>query len=136
MNEAIARTVESQLAGAERVERRSPGSVLFAEGDVPLGIFIVHSGQVDLVFSARNGARKALRTVRAGQILGLSDVVAGSRCDCTATVRTASRIGFVATDDLQRMLNEDPSLWMAVAESLSVDLGSCWQSMRSLGASR
>ena len=136
MNDAIARTVESQLAGAERVERRSPGSVLFEEGDVPLGIFIVHSGQVDLVFSARNGARKALRTVRAGQILGLSDIVAGTRCDCTATIRTASRIGFVATGDLQRMLDEDPSLWIAIAESLSVDLGSCWQSMRSLGATR
>ncbi|MGZ4810286.1 MAG: Crp/Fnr family transcriptional regulator, partial [Thermoanaerobaculia bacterium] len=106
------------------------------EGDEPSGIFIVHSGQIDLVFSARNGARKALRTVRAGEILGLSDVVAGSRYDCTATVRTASRVGFVPIEHLQRMLQEDPSLWVAVAESLSVDLGSCWQSMRSLGASR
>ena len=129
-------SVESQLAGAEEVQRWPAGSVLFNEGDEPRGIFIIHSGQVELVFSARNGVRKALRTVRSGEILGLSEIVSGSRCDYTATTRTASRIGFVAATELRRMLDENPSLWLEIAESLSVDLGSCWRSLRSIGASR
>jgi CRP-like cAMP-binding protein len=139
MKDAALETVESQLAVAEQVRRWPAGSILLSEGDEPPGIFIIHSGQVDLVFTARNGERKALRTVRTGVILGLSEIVSGSRCDCTATTRTASRIGFVAVSELRRMLDEDPSLWLEVAERLSVDLGSCWRSLRShrsLGASR
>ena len=139
MNDRAEATVESQLAIAEEVRRWPAGSDLFNEGDDPPGIFLIHSGQVDLVFSARSGIRKALRTVRSGEILGLSEIVSESRCGCTATTRTASRIGFVAVTELRRMLDEDPSLWLEVAESLSVDLGSCWRSLRSLrslGASR
>jgi CRP-like cAMP-binding protein len=130
MKDVVAGTVESQLAVAEEVRRWLAGSILFSEGDEPRGIFIIHSGQVDLVFSARNGVRKALRTVRSGEILGLSEVVSGRRCDSTATTRTAARIGFVPVAELRRRLDEDPSLWLEVAESLSADLGSCWQSMR------
>lgn len=136
MKDGAEGTVESQLAVAEEVRRWPAGSVLFNEGDEPRGIFIIHSGQVELVFSARSGVRKALGTVRSGEILGLSEIVSGSRCCCAATTRTASRIGFVAVTELRRMLDEDPSLWLEIVESLSVDLGSCWRSLRSLGTSR
>ena len=136
MKDAIAGLVETQLAAAEELQRWPAGSILFNEGDDPRGVFIIHNGQVDLLFSARNGLRKALRTVRAGYVLGMSEVVSGTAHDCTATARTACRVGFVPVATLRRMLDEDPSLWLGVAESLSVDLGSCWQSMRSLSASR
>ncbi|MGZ5477497.1 MAG: Crp/Fnr family transcriptional regulator [Thermoanaerobaculia bacterium] len=136
MKDGAEGTVESQFAVAEEVQRWPAGSILFNEGDEPRGIFIIHSGQVELVFSARNGVRKALRTVRSGEILGLSEIVSGSRSDCTATTRTASRIGFITVTELRRMLDEDPSLWLEIAESLSIDLSSCWRSLRSLGASR
>ena len=136
MNADTAGIVERELAVAQEVQRWPAGTIFFNEGEEPRGIFIVHSGQVDLVFSARTGARKALRTVRSGDILGLSDVVAGVNCDCTATARTACRVGFVPAAELRRMLVENPSLWLGVAESLSADLGSCWKSMRSISAAR
>jgi CRP-like cAMP-binding protein len=136
MKDGVEGTVESQLAVAEDVQRWPSGSVLFNEGDDPPGIFIIHTGQVDLVFSARSGIRKVLRTVRTGEILGLSDIVCGRTFDCTATTRTASRIGFVPVAELRRMLDEDPSMWMEIAESLSLDIGSCWRCLRSLRASR
>ena len=126
--------ISSQLASAEQIERYAPGRTLFNEGEEPRGIFIIHSGEVDLVFSARNGLRKPLRTVRAGETLGLSDVVAQSRYDCTAVTRVPSRIGFVPLDDIRRMLDDDPSLWFGVAATLSAGMSSCWASIRSLSA--
>ena len=122
-----------QQARAERVERYAPGHTLFTEGEEPRGIFIVHSGEVDLVFSTRNGVRKPLRTVRTGETLGLSDIVSQSRYDCTAVTRVASRIGFVPLDEILRMLDDDPSLWFGVAATLSTAMSSCWASQRSLG---
>ena len=90
----------------------------------------------DRGFSGSNGLRKALRVIRSGEVLGLSEIVSGSSYNCTATTRTASRIGFVAAAELRRRLDEDPILWLRVAESLSINLGGCWQSMRSLNELR
>ncbi len=134
MDEAIGAVTVSQLACAERIERYLPGSTLFNEGEAPRGIYIVHSGEVDLVFSARNGLRKRLRSVHAGEILGLSDVVSHTTYDCTAVTCSQARIGFVSLHDLERTLQDDPSQWFGVAAMLSAGLGSCWESMRSLGS--
>ncbi|HEY3052654.1 MAG TPA: cyclic nucleotide-binding domain-containing protein, partial [Thermoanaerobaculia bacterium] len=125
-----------QIISAQQIERWPAGKILFKQGDDPQGIFIVHSGQVDLVFSARSGVTKALCSVRPGNIVGLSDAISGTKYECTATTRTASRIGFVPLVELRRMLDENPGLWLGIATSLSADLGSCWACMRSLGALR
>lgn len=129
-------TGRGQLAIAEEIQRFPAGSVLLNEGDKPRGIYIIHTGQVDLVFSSRNGLRKVLRTARPGEILGLSEIVSGTVCEATATTRTSSRIGFIDAEKLRRMLEENPSLWLEVAADLCVDLSSCWQSMRRLNTSR
>lgn len=129
-------TGRSQLAIVEDIQRWPAGSVLLNEGSEPRGIYIIHTGQVDLVFSSRNGVRKALRTVRPGEILGLSEIVSGTVSESTATTRTSSRIGFIGAEKLRCMLEENPSLWLEVAADLCVDLSSCWQSMRRLNAAR
>ena len=125
-------TADNRFATAAQFSIRPSGTVLFGEGEEPRGIYIIESGQVDLVFSAKNGAHKSLRSLHAGEILGLSDVVGCTKRDCTATTRTACRIGYVPANELRRMLAEDPSLWFGIAASLSSDLGSCWNSMRAL----
>ncbi|SRR6266545_2954291 len=136
MNELATEVVDDPIAEAEQIERWPAGKILFKQGEEPLGIFVVHSGQVDLVFSARSGVTKALCSVRTGEIVGLSDAISGTKYECTATTRTSSKIGFVPLAELRRMLDERPGLWLGIAASLSADLGSCWACMRSLGAVR
>lgn len=125
-----------QFQRVEQVALWSVGRVLFREGADPDGIYLVHSGRVDLVFSGRNGLTKPLRGLKAGTIAGLSDAVANFPHDCTATVRVAARIGFVPIASLRRLLDEQPALWLSVAEALSMDLNACWGSMRDLTAVR
>ncbi len=128
--------VENQFSKVEQVERWPAGKVLFRVGEQPRGVFIIHTGVIDLVFSARNGVSKPLMTVRAGEIVGLSDAVSNTPHDCTATVRTSAQIGFIPLTELRSMLEETPSLWFAIAELLSADVNSCWGSMRNLAAAR
>ena len=128
--------VGDELVRAEQLQRWSPGRILFNQGEEPQGIFILHSGQVDLVFSGRNGTSKPLVAKRKNEIVGLSEAISQTRYDCTATVHSVSRIGFVPIAHLQKMLDENPSLWLMIAARLSVELSSCWESMRSLSAAR
>src|SRR5262249_8562372 len=113
-----------------RVEQSPAGRTLFREGDPPHYAYVVVEGNVDLVFNARRGARKTLRVARAGDLLGLGDVVAGTAHDCTATTRTSGTIGALAANDLHRVLAETPSLWLTVLALLSSDINACYESLR------
>jgi CRP-like cAMP-binding protein len=126
----------AELAGAEQLQSWPAGRILFSEGEEPRGIYIVHTGQVDLVFSGRNGMSRTLRSKRSGDVIGLSEVVSNTKHDCTGTTHSASHIGFVPAADLRKLLEENPSLWFGIAARLAVDVGSCWDSRRSLGESR
>lgn len=128
--------VENAFEHIEQIDRWPAGEVVFREGEKPSGIYILHAGTIDLIFSARNGLRKSLRTALPGEIVGLSDAVSNTDYDCTATTRTSAKIGFVPIDVFRRKLEEAPALWLDIAKYLSVDLDSCWASMRTLATAR
>lgn len=128
--------VENQFGSIEQIERWPAGEVIFREGDLPRGIFILYSGTVDLIFSARTGVQKTLRTALPGGIVGLSDAISNRPHDCTASTRSGARIGFVPIEALRRQLEETPELWLSIAKYLSAEVDSCWASMRTLSAAR
>jgi len=127
---------ESPFATIETVERWPAGEILFREGEQPRGVFILYSGTVDLVFSARSGVKRTLRTAYPGEVLGLSDAVSNTPHDCTATTRAGVRVGVISVEALRSQLADQPSLWLSIAQLLSADLGSCWASMRTLAVAR
>ena len=136
MNYWLPEGVENPFANIEQIDRWPAGEIVFREGEKPGGIYILHSGTVDMIFSGRNGLRKSLRTALPGEIVGLSDAVSDTAHDCTATTRTSAKIGFVPVDVFRRKLEETPALWLEIARYLSVDLDSCWASMRTLATAR
>lgn len=134
MTELMSEAVESQFLNAEQIERCPSGKVLFREGEQPRGVFMIHSGEVDLIFSARNGNTKTLRVAHPGEMLGLSDAIADAAHDCTASTHSSARIGFIPLPEFRQMLNESPSLWFKILQFLSEDINSCWASMRTVSA--
>ena len=97
-------------------------------------MYILQSGRVDLLFSARNGRAKPLRQADAGQILGLSAVVTARMHDCTATASSACQVGYVQRDDFLRALDECPGAWFSVLRLLSNDVNAVYDDMRLLAA--
>jgi CRP-like cAMP-binding protein len=124
--------VERMLIDLQELQRRGPGAVLFCQGDTPNGVYIVHSGAVDLVFAARNGLAKPLQFAGEGQIVGLSSVVSRRPHDATAIVRVRSELGYVDARKLVELLERDPRAWFGVLQFLSHDVSSCWESMRQI----
>ena len=122
--------VERTLIELQVLQRRSAGVVLYCEGEPADGVFIIHSGAVDLVFAARNGVTKPLQVAGEGQIVGLSSVVSKRPHESTAIVRVPSELGYVERQKLMDLLERDPAAWFAVLQYLSQDVSSCWDSMR------
>jgi len=125
--------VARALAAYETIEGWPPGKVLFRDGEMPAGVYVVHSGESDLLFSAKAGTSKALLVMGPGQILGLSAVVAGRKHDSSATARTALVTGFIGKDRFLGLLDQLPALWFSVLQMLSSDINACYDCMRTLG---
>jgi CRP-like cAMP-binding protein len=113
-------------------EHRAAGEMLFLEGDTPAGVYVVHSGEVDLLFMNRDGNAKPLRVVTPGQILGLSSVVMRRPHDCSAIARTPCEVGFIARDEFLQSLHDTPSTWLSVLRMLSSDVNAVYDDMRAL----
>lgn len=129
-------SVLQTLAPYETVEAWPAGKQLFREGEWPRGVYVLLSGEVDLLFSSRAGQTKPLRIAMAGQILGLSCIVSARLHDCSATARTSCVTGFIAKDKFLSLLDENPQLWFSVLRTISSDINSCYDCMRTLSASR
>ena len=105
------------------------GKVLFREAEPAEGVYVLHSGEVELSFSS-----KPMHLASSGEILGLTTVMSGRAHDSSATARTACVVGFVEKSVFIRLLDEQPSLWLTVLQMISVNINQCWQSMRAMAA--
>ena len=124
--------MDNELESVERVERVPAEAVLFREGEEPKGAFVIHSGQVELAFASKKGLVRPLRSAAAGNVLGLESIVSNQPYECTATTATPAKVGFIPKEQLQDLLEANPSAWFTVLRYLCEDVNSCWDSMRTL----
>lgn len=128
------RTAIIEAAELVTHQRRPPGELLFMEGNEPTGIYILHSGIVELFFAARDRNAKRLRIAEPGHILGLSAVVTHRSQDCSAITLTECEVGFIDRDEFLQALEEKPDVWFSILAILSRDVNAVYDDMRALSA--
>ncbi len=108
-----------------------PADVLFRADEAALGIYVIHSGEVDLLGAIPGRLPRVMHKAGAGEILSVSEVVAGRPHDATAIVTTPARIGFVRRETFLAMLDANPSAWPSVLQLLSEQIHSMYDAMKS-----
>lgn len=111
------------------------GAVLFAEGQVPRGIFLLCKGRVKLSICASDGKTLMLKIAEPGEVLGLSAAVSGQAYELTAETIDPCHVNFVKRDDFLRFLGEYSEACFRVAEQLSEKYNVACHEVRSLGLS-
>ena len=129
-------TLDATLTKLETQQHPPAGTILFEEGQQPRGIYIVHSGSIDLLFQARGNELKRVRSATLGEILGLDAVVSCRPHDYTARVVTPSNLGFIDKEAFSQMLDANPGLWLDVLRLLSQDINASYDSLRHAGTAR
>jgi CRP-like cAMP-binding protein len=124
------------LTERETLQHRPAGTILFNEGDVPRGIYLIHSGTVELLMRARNGDWKQIRSASTGKILGLESVVSRRSHDATARAITSCELGFIERESFLRVLEESPAMWFSVLRFLSEGVDASYASLRNVGQAR
>jgi CRP/FNR family cyclic AMP-dependent transcriptional regulator len=113
-----------------------PGAVLFVEGQLPRGIFIICKGSVKLSINSPNGRTMIVKLAEPGEVLGLSASISGQPYEVTAETIDPCQINFVRREDFLEFLKDDVSVCFKVAEQLSDKYHSACKEVRSLGLSQ
>lgn len=95
------------------------GEVVFREGQTGAGMYIVKSGEVDIVMHLDDGSEKPLVTLRAGQFFGelaLLDPIART---ASSVVRKPSVLLGIFQSDLEHLIDRDSRLGARVIWNLA-----------------
>jgi CRP/FNR family cyclic AMP-dependent transcriptional regulator len=111
------------------------GAILFVEGQVPRGIFLLCKGRVKISMGASDGKTLILRIAEPGEVLGLSATVSGKPYELTAETMDPCQVNFVKREDFLRFLKEHVDACFKVAEQLSEKYNNACHELRSLGLS-
>jgi CRP/FNR family transcriptional regulator, cyclic AMP receptor protein len=108
------------------------GAVLFAEGQVPRGIFIVRRGRVKLSICGSDGRTLILRIVEPGCPLGVAAVVSARQFEATAETQEPSEISFLRQTDLLRLMRSNGEIALWVTQQISQDYAATCREIRDL----
>src|SRR3954463_10309955 len=112
------------------------GEVLFQEGRLPRGIFVLCEGRAKLSVCSEAGKRLMLRVAGPGEVLGLSATMSGKPYEITAEVLDNAQVAFVKRKELLRFLRDHREACMQVVHLLSQDLHIAFDRVRTVGLTR
>jgi len=111
------------------------GAVLFVEGQMPRGIFVLCKGTVKLSINSPSGRTMIVKLAEPGEVLGLSATISGKPYEVTAETIDPCQVNFVKREDFLHFLKEDVEACFKVAEQLSEKYHNACNEVRSLGLS-
>ena len=119
--------------GLKSIALYARGSVLFREGALPKGIFVLCDGRARLSVSSESGRRLTVRIAMPGEVLGLSACLAGTPHEITVELLDNAKIAMVKRQDLMSFLHDRQEACMHVVNLLSQDLHQAYDRVRAVG---
>ncbi|HKU24166.1 MAG TPA: Crp/Fnr family transcriptional regulator [Candidatus Sulfotelmatobacter sp.] len=112
------------------------GAILFVEGQPPRGLFIVCSGRVNLSTTSREGKILILKSVDAGETLGLSATISGMPYEVTAETATPCQVGFVDRKHFTELMESHSEIGVHSAHTLSREYQTAYRDIHHLVLTR
>jgi len=113
-----------------------PRHQLFAEGEVPEGVYLLGTGRVKLFSTATQGKVFITKIARPGELLGLNAAVLGKPYLVSAEVVEPSRINFIAREVFLQFLGRSAPAATDAIHQLSANYYDAQRDLRALGLSQ
>ena len=110
-------------------------AVLFVQGQLPRGLFVLCKGSVKLVINSPSGRALIVKVAEPGEVLGLSATISGNPYEVTTETIDPCQVNFVKRDDFLRFLKDDVEACFKVAEQLSEKYHNACKEAGALGLS-
>ena len=114
-----------------------PGdAILFVEGQMARGGFVLCSGKVKLSTTSREGKVLVIKIAQPGEIIGLSAAISGEAYEITAETMGPCLVNFVERDGLLRLMERSGELGLRSALAVSREFQSAYRDIHELVLSR
>lgn len=110
-----------------------PGVIVFNEGDIPEGVFILCSGRVKLFSATPHGKVFILKIARPGELLGLNATIMGQPYLVSAETVEPCQINFVPRDAFLQYIARFNEASSHVIEQLAENYYAAQREIQSLG---
>lgn len=97
------------IPGIDRVRRSriyARGQVVFREGHMARGIYVLSSGRAKVSISSADGRKLIIRIANGGEVLGLYAGLTGRPFEATAEIVEGGRVDFISRHDLLNLLGQ------------------------------
>jgi CRP/FNR family transcriptional regulator len=109
------------------------GAMLFLEGQLGRGTFVLCTGKAKLFTTSREGRTIITKIAEHGEVLGLSATISNHPYEVTAEMIEPGQANFIASDALLRFLHDYGEVAIRVARQLSRNYHSAHEEIRTLG---
>jgi CRP-like cAMP-binding protein len=98
--------------------------ILFAQGDPPVGIYILENGEARLTMDSPEG--RTLVSVKAPRcsLLGLPGLLGNQPYTMTATADAGSQVGFIPRDQFTSLMQNEPTVALKILAVLAAEVRS------------
>lgn len=110
------------IPGIDRVSRSriySRGTVVFHEGHLARGVYVLSSGRAKVSISSADGKKVIIRIARSGELLGLYAGLTGRPFEATAEMVEGGRVDFISRQNLLGLLGSQQSFGLDLVEMFS-----------------
>jgi len=110
------------IPGIDRVSRTriyARGAVVFHEGNIARGVYVLSSGRAKVSISSADGRKLIMRIARSGDVLGLYAGLTGRPFEATAEMVEGGRIDFISRTDLLNLMGQQQTLNADLVEMFS-----------------
>jgi CRP/FNR family cyclic AMP-dependent transcriptional regulator len=108
-------------------------AMLFIEGQLPRGVFVLCAGKVKLSTSSKEGKTIITKLSDPGDVLGLNATISNRPYEVTAEMVEPGQANFIARDAFLHFLRENGEVAVRVAEQLSRNYYTAYEEIRTLG---
>jgi CRP-like cAMP-binding protein len=98
--------------------------ILFLQGDGPVGLYILHRGEVTMTMESPSGDEIATLKSDPGSLLGLPGLVGNCPYSMSAYAKAGAEISFVSRDDFSALMLSDPKLAFMILRVLANEVRS------------
>jgi CRP-like cAMP-binding protein len=109
----------AELVAHQSVQKYHKGDVIFREGSVPSGIFLIRSGKVKKYKVDNLSKEQIIYVAGPGELIGYHAVLSEERYPDSAAAIEDSLISFIPQDDFIRVLHRSPAFNAQLLKTLS-----------------
>lgn len=109
------------------------GEIVFDQGSVPSAVLIFRKGSAELVSRDAHGEIQAMRTVEPGEVLGVTESIAGAPFKISLRATTECRVEYFELMEFIQLLRERDDLLFNLLQRLAAGLQDCLNSFRICG---